>query len=238
MYAGHFGIIHALQHWFPDTSIYVLSFGVVFIDIIHSILSFHGIETFTRNVNAGLIGADVQCDYSHSLLGQLVLSFIYGVFTRTKTKKKSIIPGFVASFSHFILDWLVHNSDLMLGPPPFLNDHTVGGTGFWANYPETAFYFEGLLCIICAIFYSNRDHSNTNKKIPAIATLLLIAMHVQFRLMSPSLLDHIFSIDDLVKRHHLVGVLFICSFTLPALLFGFMLGRNDPVDKRETLKNS
>ncbi|KAG2216997.1 hypothetical protein INT45_003035 [Circinella minor] len=143
MFAGHFGIIYIFQYWFPDTSIYVLSFGVVFIDIIHSILAYYSIETFTRNTNAGFVGVDVHCDYSHSLLAQLLISFIYGVFTRTKTKKKSIIPGFVASFSHFILDWLVHNSDLTLGPPPFLNDYIVGGTGLWAAYPETTFYFEG-----------------------------------------------------------------------------------------------
>ncbi|KAI7849148.1 hypothetical protein BDC45DRAFT_574159 [Circinella umbellata] len=228
MFAGHFGIIHILQYWFPGTSIYVLSFGVVFIDIIHSILAYYSIETFTRNTNAGFVGVDVHCDYSHSLLGQLLLSFIYGVFTRTKTKKKSIIPGFVASFSHFILDWLVHNSDLTLGPPPFLNDYIVGGTGLWATYPETAFYFEGLLCIFCTILYSHRDISKGR----SLLVIVLIAMHVQFRLMSPSLLNYIFAIDDLVKRHHTVGVMFFLSFVIPALLFGFLLNQNNLLEKK------
>ncbi|KAI9496712.1 hypothetical protein BDB00DRAFT_869291 [Zychaea mexicana] len=213
MYAGHFALTTVLQRWFPNTSPYVLSFGVCFPDIVNGILSYHGIEGFTRNASSGLLGADLRCDYSHSLSGLIALSTVFAVVTN------SGVPALVASLSHFVLDWLVHNSDLKLDPL-FYDNQIIGGTGFWEAYPEMSYYFEGLLCVSCAL-YAKKD------KLTISVNAMILALHIQFRLLTPSVLEQVLAIEDVEQRQKYVGMALTSSFVIPALLFGYLLSKSN-----------
>ncbi|KAI8136886.1 hypothetical protein BJV82DRAFT_675424 [Fennellomyces sp. T-0311] len=204
MYAGHFALTTVLQRSYPSFSPYVFSFGVVFPDIVHGIVAYFGLEGIVKNPNGGLMGVDIYCDYTHSLLGVLLLSSIYGAGFG--------FPGFIASLSHFFLDWLVHNADIVLDP---FSKHVIGGTGLYGTYPEFTFFVEGLLCVACTA-YAAKDRRTL------LVNALILLLHVQFRFATPLLIEQVWEMDP-IQRQHLAGVMLTLSFTGPGWLFGYML---------------
>ncbi|CAO3615136.1 unnamed protein product [Mucor hiemalis] len=214
MFAGHFGPVTVLQKYYPKTSPYVLTIGVCFLDIVFGLLSYFGVEGWTANPLAGALGATLHCRFSHSLIGSVLLSVFYGVVT------KSFVPGFLASFSHFIGDWLVHNQDLPLHP---FSKIMVGGTNMWGNYPTFAFYFELAFCVFCALL-SSKDRSTL------IASGFIIFLHVSSQSTTATLVGKIVSLSDVLRQRY-TALLIISSFMIPALILGYILQSRQRLNK-------
>lgn len=216
MFAGHFAPVTLLQKYYPKVSPFVFTIGVCFLDLVFGLLSFSGVEGWTANPFAGSLGATLHCRFSHSLAGSIFLSVIYGVLT------KSFVPGFLASFSHFIEDWLVHNQDLHLHP---FSKIMVGGTNMWGNYPTFAFYFELAFCVLCALL-SSKDKSSLT------ANGFIIFLHVSSHSMTAVLVKKIVSLSD-VPRQRYTTLLIISSFTIPALILGYILQSRQRINKHK-----
>ncbi|KAI7874480.1 hypothetical protein K492DRAFT_174466 [Lichtheimia hyalospora FSU 10163] len=221
MYSGHFAFANVIRRWYPDTPAYSIVLGVVWLDVIFAILCLWGIEGFVEDPSAGLQGASGFCDYSHSLLGTIVLSAVYGAIFG--------IPGMVASLSHWVQDWLVHNDDLMLDP---FSKILVGGTSFWSRFPELAFYFEALFIVVCAC-----AAPDSRKPATIIANAFLLALHIMSRFMLPPAIERLVSIQDDSARYFETGFYILASITIPIIVMCVILEPISPSAEKQRKRN-
>lgn len=209
MYAGHFSTAILLYKIYPNVIPFVFTVGVGFLDIVFGILAYFGLETISENPHTGLIGVNLHCNYSHSLAGSAVLSVLYGIVTG------SFVPAFVASFSHFVEDWTVHNKNLFLDP---YSNILVGGTSLWSKYPIGAYYLEGALCFVIAALTS-RDIFTV------MANLYVCYLHWGKRPSVPGGFPKVARLPEPVKRTTLFKA-FTRNFGSPAIILGTLLFKN------------
>lgn len=207
MYAGHFAAVPIIRNYYPNVSPFTLTFGVIFLDLAFASLTFLGFEGFTLNPHAGALGIDIHCKYSHSLLGSIILSVIYGTATGSFT------PAFLASLSHFVGDWLVHNLDLPLDP---FSGIMIGGTSIWGNYPTFAYYFELLFCIVLGLF----GPKDGTKLYFILSTALL---HLTSHDSSKALLIKTLSMPSESDRQKYTALAISSSFIIPAILLAYLI---------------
>jgi membrane-bound metal-dependent hydrolase YbcI (DUF457 family) len=93
----------------------------------------------------------IHADYTHSLLGALLIAVVAGLLSQWRWRGRSglVVGGIV--FSHWILDLLVHRADL-----PILPGHVdllpLLGFGL-LQYPAVSIMLEGLLILSGAVLY-------------------------------------------------------------------------------------
>jgi membrane-bound metal-dependent hydrolase YbcI (DUF457 family) len=127
--------------------------ATVWLDIVFIPLLMMKIETFAPVPGSpGGYGENIiHADYTHSLLGALVLSAAFAlVFGPFWSKRCAIVLGLV-SFSHWLLDLVVHRQDMPLLPG------NVGhlpelGFGLW-RYKTASVVVELLLVMLGAWLY-------------------------------------------------------------------------------------
>lgn len=128
-----------------------------------------------RNPRYG--GAIIHADYTHSIVGMVVLSVVLGALCWPLWGRRSaIVVGLVAA-SHWVLDLIVHRADM-----PILPGNSLGlprlGFGLW-RIPAASIAVELALVVAGAWIYWRASRSvttlaNRGKRIAA-ATALLIA---------------------------------------------------------------
>src|SRR5215467_9756928 len=115
MVSGHFGLAAGVKSQVPPAPLWALMLATHWLDVVFVPLFLLGIETITpidpANPNA-YGGAVIPAEYTHSLVGALLLSVVVGglAWLRWGRLVGSTI-GLVA-FSHWLLDLLVHYPDL------------------------------------------------------------------------------------------------------------------------------
>ena len=128
--------------------------AVQFIDIIHLGLLLAGLEHPVHK--AGEVPL-LHIPYSHSLLSAVILSVIAGgvsYFTIGRTKRIFLV-FFSLTFSHWILDWIVHRPDLPLYP-----GGAEYGLGLW-NYPVLSFCLEMGLVALGTLWWLSRSRAKS-----------------------------------------------------------------------------
>lgn len=153
MFAGHFGLAAAVKSRTPDVPLWALMLSTQLLDVAFVPLLLSGKETIetAAGENPGYGHAIIHADYTHSLVGALLIAIIAGVAAQLLWRKRSglIIGGVV--FSHWLLDLLVHRADL-----PILPGHVDGlpllGFGLW-QYPAVSMGLEALLIAAGAVLY-------------------------------------------------------------------------------------
>jgi hypothetical protein len=154
MIAGHFGFAAIVKAREPQLPLWSLMLATVWLDIVFVPLYLAGIETIVLVDGAhGSYGTGIiYADYTHSLLGALLLSALFGLaFANRWGRRSALVIGFV-SFSHWLLDLLVHRADM-----PFL-PHNFGslprlGLGLW-RHPEWVMVMEAALVVLGALLYT------------------------------------------------------------------------------------
>lgn len=140
MFIGHFAIAFALMLLFPGVIPLVILVGVAFPDLLWPILVFAGVERVTIRPDSPLQKdiEFVRYPYSHSLvLGTFIASAVGLVFVVMYGVLAGVLFA-VASASHWILDTVVHRTDLpVLGFGP----NRRVGLGLWTR-PKLAFAVE------------------------------------------------------------------------------------------------
>ncbi len=154
MIAGHFGLAAAVKSRAGSTPLWLLVIATQWLDIVFVPLFLLGVERLVPlpGTKPGAYGeAIIYADYTHSLVGALVLSALLGAAASLRYGRRSgWVVGSVA-MSHWVLDLLVHRGDL-----PILPGDAGGlprlGFGLW-QFPWLSALLELALVIAGALLY-------------------------------------------------------------------------------------
>jgi membrane-bound metal-dependent hydrolase YbcI (DUF457 family) len=111
-------------------------------------------------------------DWSHSLLMSFVWSVLFGVAFLRRGRTVAIVMA-IAVFSHFVLDLVMHPSDLALWPRSAVHF----GLGLWRAMP-IGWWFVELAAIAGFSWYywhrSRSDHSFGGRAVGAIVVIVVL----------------------------------------------------------------
>ena len=152
MFAGHFGVAAAIKSKDTRVPFGALLVRTQLIDIIFIPLSILGIETMEPVAGGGYGGNLIHANYSHSLVGTIVIAILLGVLaSRPWGRSGGIAIGFTI-FSHWLLDLVVHRPDLPILPGN-LGDFPLLGFGVW-EFKLVAIFIEAVLIILGITLYT------------------------------------------------------------------------------------
>ena len=219
MYVGHFAIGMAMKSVSPKTPTLLIMLGVGFMDIINGLFVMAGVDRVTPNLNSGpYLYFDLTfIDWDHSLLMATVLSLLWAaLFWREGWV--AWIAAF-AVFSHFLVDWPLHNHDLALYP--YSGQHL--GYGLWAKLGTTSWLLEGAFSLALIGFAEWRN--STRGVSYKWAIIVLVLLYLQ---MSPWLSPMKFVAELSEPATHLVhGALVTIGFLVPGLLLTWLINREE-----------
>jgi hypothetical protein len=151
--AGHFGLAAVVKSCEQTAPLWALMLATVWLDIFFVPLMFAGIETTTpvNGVRAGYGKSIIHADYTHSLVGMVVLSAVLGwVIALVCDRRVGVVVALVSA-SHWLLDIVVHRGDM-----PILLGGIGGlprlGLGLW-RYPDASAALELLFVLVGAWLY-------------------------------------------------------------------------------------
>lgn len=151
MIAGHFGFAAIVKSREPRVPLWSLMLATVWLDIVFVPLFLAGIETLkpVAGLRGGYGQSIIHADYTHSLVGALVLSAAFGlIFAPRWGQRCALVLGLV-SFSHWLLDLFVHRHDMPILPGNAGNLPRLG-LGLWQL--RTASILAELLLVILGAF--------------------------------------------------------------------------------------
>ena len=131
MVTGHFGLAAGVKGSERFVPLWALMLATVWLDILFIPLYATGAETIddAPGTDGGYGNVIIHADYTHSLVGAIVISVVTGwIATRWWGRRGGIVIGAVV-FSHWILDLIVHRHDMPIFPGD-LGDIRVG-FGLW-----------------------------------------------------------------------------------------------------------
>jgi hypothetical protein len=179
MIAGHFGFAALVKSRERPVPLWALMLATVWLDVVFVPLFMMGTEyiQLVPGTHGGYGNAIIYADYTHSLVGALFLSSIFGIVCSLRWGRRSgIVLGFV-SFSHWLLDLIVHRGDLPILPGN-LGHLPRLGFGLWRIRPAAA-VAELALVVIGAWLYwraarSVADSASSGQTRAAVAGLLIL----------------------------------------------------------------
>lgn len=217
MYVGHFAIGLAIKARNPEIPALPILLGVGFLDILDGLFIIAGFDRVTPNLLAGpyLFFDLTFIDWDHSLLMAVVWSVVWALLF-IRRPKVALVAG-LASFSHFVADWPMHNADLAIYP--FADEHL--GYGLWGKLGTVSWVLEGVFAaLLCAYAWF------LERKRGVDVTLLCVVLAVVFANLSPWLspMKHVATFQE--PAAHLVhGLLVTIGFLLPGALLTWLWGR-------------
>jgi hypothetical protein len=148
MFAGHFGLAAGVKAKFPEVPLWALMISTQLLDVIFAPLFLSGVETIEGSGYGGLV---IHANYTHSLVGALMIALLSGWLAGRLWGKKGgrVIGGVV--FSHWLLDLLVHRADLPILPGD-LGHLPLLGFGIWEQ-SSLSIVLESLLIAVGFFFY-------------------------------------------------------------------------------------
>lgn len=180
MIAGHFGFAAAVKSRAPRAPLWALMLASVFMDVVFVPLFVAGIEPITPlpgrplGYGAGIIHAD----YTHSLVGALALSVVFGLVCAAFWQRRVALVLGAVVFSHWLLDLPMHRGDM-----PLLPGNAGGlpllGFGLWRSVPASAL-LELALVVVGASLYTRaaRRTAGASDASPLRLGLLVLACGV------------------------------------------------------------
>jgi membrane-bound metal-dependent hydrolase YbcI (DUF457 family) len=148
--AGHFGFAAAVKASERRVPLWALMLACEWLDVVFVPFVVAGVEHIDKvpGTSGGYGEAIIHADYTHSLIGALVLSAIFGAVCAWRWGRRSGVVLGAVVFSHWILDLVVHRGDM-----PILPGHAgTLGLGLW-RYPAIAAAVELALVAIGAYAY-------------------------------------------------------------------------------------
>lgn len=134
MIAGHFGLAAAVKSRAKTVPLWSLMLATAWLDVIFVPLFLAGLEMIevVPGTAGGFGQSIIHADWTHSLLGALVLSGIIGAVGAGAWGRMAgwVLAG--VSFSHWILDLVVHRADMPLLPANWGGWPRLG-FGLWAS---------------------------------------------------------------------------------------------------------
>ena len=180
MITGHFGLAAGAQAAEPRVPLWSLMLATMWLDVVFLPLFLAGIETIDTPPGGGYGSSVIHADYTHSLVGALVLSALLGgLAVRPWGRRAGLVLAGVA-FSHWVLDLIVHRADLPILPGN-AGDLPLLGFGLW-RFPAIAVAFEVVLLIggVYLYWWTARRHTGQvrGRITPGLVSIVLLASGV------------------------------------------------------------
>jgi membrane-bound metal-dependent hydrolase YbcI (DUF457 family) len=181
MIAGHFGFAALVKSRERRVPLWSLMLATAWLDILFVPLLLTNIETLETIPGAhGHYGtAIIHADLTHSLLGALVFSALFGLLFLPRWGRRSAgVLAFVA-FSHWLLDLPMHRADMPLLPMNFGHLPRMG-FGLWRS-PVASATLEAALEVAGMLFYWRAakevaDHAGRGQRRARLVSLLLLVV--------------------------------------------------------------
>lgn len=153
MIAGHFGFAAIVKSRQPRVPLWSLMLATAWLDIVFIPMFVMKIETFepVPGLHGGYGENIIHADYTHSLVGALVLSLVFGLIFGVRWGKRCSIVLALVSFSHWLLDLVVHRHDMPILPGDLGNLPRLG-FGLW-QFRRGSILAELLLVLVGAWCY-------------------------------------------------------------------------------------
>lgn len=118
MIAGHFGFAAMVKARERRLPLWSLMLATVWLDIVFVPLFLMRIETMepVAGLHGGYGENIIHADYTHSLVGALILSVLLGLVFGVRLGRRCAVVLGLVSFSHWALDLVVHRGDLPILP--------------------------------------------------------------------------------------------------------------------------
>jgi len=172
VYAGHFAAGVALKAKVPRAPTWGILLGVGVLDLLFGPLVLAGIERVSLTPGQAPGFSLDHIDWSHSLFTSVLWAALFGLVF-FKHGRRIVGVMMVAVFSHFVLDWVMHPSDLALWP----GSTTHLGLGLWRAWPVGWWWLELLLIVLMLGYYlrrSRRDHTFGGRASWACAVIVVL----------------------------------------------------------------
>jgi hypothetical protein len=128
--AGHFGLAAGVKAREPAVPLWALMLATQWLDVVFVPLFIAKVETIDVIGGGGYGQGIIHADYTHSLVGALVLAALFGLVAGLRWGRRAAgVLGAVA-FSHWILDLVVHRHDMPIWPGAPAGSLRVG-LGLW-----------------------------------------------------------------------------------------------------------
>ena len=127
---GHYGLAAGAKSLDHRAPLWSLMLATQWLDVVFIPLFLLGIETIETLPGGGYGKVVIHADYTHSLIGALVLSAAFGAVAWWRWDRRlGLLLGAVA-FSHWVLDLIVHRGDMPILPGN-AGDLPLLGFGLW-----------------------------------------------------------------------------------------------------------
>ncbi len=170
MIAGHFGFAAAVKSYERQVPLWALMLACVWLDIVFVHLFMAHIETIVAapGTNGGYGAAIIHADYTHALLGALLLSALFGAVAGARWGRRTGAVLAAVVFSHWVLDLVVHRADMPILPG---NAGTLPrlGFGLW-RYPVASMAVELALVLLGAFLYWREARETAHSSGPKMHT--------------------------------------------------------------------
>lgn len=175
MFAGHFGLAAGVKAKAPELPLWVLMVSTQLLDIAFIPMVLAGEESMDFSQHGEGYGkAIIHADYTHSLLGALLIAIIAGAVCRRiwGARASWIVAGVV--FSHWVLDLIVHRADMPLLPGNW-GDLPLLGFGAWRSVALSAGMELLLLAagFVMYVRYAYKKAGNEKRKTPLLSSVIL-----------------------------------------------------------------
>jgi hypothetical protein len=154
MIAGHFGFAAGVKARAPFVPLWALMLACQWLDVAFVPLLIAGVERIEPIAGAknGAYGeALIYADYTHSLVGALALSAVFGGLAGLRYGAKSGAILGLAAMSHWVLDLFMHRADMPILPGA-IGDLPRLGFGLW-RYRGASASIELVLVVLGAALY-------------------------------------------------------------------------------------
>lgn len=153
MIVGHFGLAAGVKSREPQVPLWALMGATVWLDIVFVPLLIAGVETIETvpGTSGGFGQIIIHADWTHSIVGAVLLSVLAGAAAGLAWGRRAgwIVGG--VSFSHWLLDLLVHRADMPILPGNW-GDLPRLGLGLW-RFPITELVLEAAIITAGAFLY-------------------------------------------------------------------------------------
>jgi hypothetical protein len=176
MIAGHFGFAAAVKARERSAPLWALMLGCVWLDVVFVPLFAMKIETITPapGTSGGYGAGIIYADYTHSLVGALMLSVIFGgVAAIPWGRRVGTVLGAVV-FSHWVLDLVMHRGDMPWLPGNAGNLPRMG-FGLWRAPVASALVELALVAVGSYLYWRAARSTGKLKRADLAAAVVLMS---------------------------------------------------------------
>ena len=226
MFVGHYGVSLAIKKKETNIPLWLLFIAVQWVDILFCLFVLTGVESLRIIPGFTAYNAfDLHfMPYTHSLLGALLCSLVFGFaaayFVRPRSAyKKTALWLFVAAFSHFLLDLPMHVKDLLLMP----GSEMKFGFGLWNHF------YLSMAVELCVFAIGLWIFGVRNRRYPFwILVVLCVTMLVANPFMPPPQSATEFALSALTAYGLLAALAWWAERSQTTVLKNAAVGNTDP----------